>query len=88
MNKKHVLLLAFCVLFFMYQYGLRSAIPNVLNGDLQNYFGANTSQIGFLVSLSCFAYTIMQIPVGLITDRISVRKIDEREIVNGFNNLS
>ena len=75
MNKKYIFLLVFCILFFAYQYGLRTAVPNVLNGDLQNYFGVGTSQIGFLVSLSCLAYTLMQIPVGLITDRVSVKKI-------------
>jgi len=75
MNKKYMSLLVFCILFFAYQYGLRTAIPNVLNEDLQNYFGVGTSQIGFLVSLSCLAYTVMQIPVGLITDRVSVKKI-------------
>lgn len=75
MKRKYVFLLVFCVLFFAYQYGLRTAIPNVLNGELQRYFGANTSQIGFLISLSCLAYTLMQIPVGLITDRVSVKKI-------------
>ena len=75
MRKKYIFLLVFCVLFFAYQYGLRTAIPNVLNGQLQDYFGANTSQIGFLVSLSCLAYTVMQIPVGLVTDRISIKKI-------------
>ncbi|MCR4623952.1 MAG: MFS transporter [Alphaproteobacteria bacterium] len=75
MRKKYIFLLVFCVLFFAYQYGLRTAIPNVLNGELQDYFGANTSQIGFLVSLSCLAYTVMQIPVGLVTDRISIKKI-------------
>lgn len=75
MRRKCIFLLVFCVLFFAYQYGLRTAIPNVLNGELQDYFGANTSQIGFLVSLSCLAYTVMQIPVGLVTDRISMKKV-------------
>ena len=75
MKRNYIFLLVFCVLFFAYQYGLRTAVPNVLNSDLQRYFGANTSQIGFLVSLSCLAYTLMQIPVGLITDRVSVKKI-------------
>ena len=74
-KKKHILLLVFCVLFFTYQYGLRSAIPNVLNGDLQNYFGANTSQIGFLVSFFYLAYTVMQIPVGIIMDRANAKNI-------------
>ncbi len=80
MNKKYLFLLSFCALFFAYQYGIKSAIPNVLNENLQNYFNADTSQIGFLVSLSYLAYTIMQIPTGLIIDRVSVKKI----IVSSF----
>ncbi len=80
MNKKYVFLLSFCALFFAYQYGMKSAIPNVLNENLQDYFGASASQIGFLVSLSYLAYTVMQIPTGLIMDRVSVKKI----IVSSF----
>lgn len=80
MNKKHIFLLLFCALFFAFQYGMKSAIPNVLNENLRSYFSANTSQIGFLLSLSFLAYTIMQIPTGLILDRVSVKKI----IVSSF----
>lgn len=75
MNKKHVFLLLFCALFFAFQYGIKSAIPNVLNENLRSYFSANASQIGFLFSLSFLAYTAMQIPTGLIIDRVSVKKI-------------
>lgn len=80
MNKKHIFLLLFCALFFAFQYGMKSAIPNVLNENLRNYFNANASQIGFLLSLSFLAYTMMQIPTGLILDRVSVKKI----IVSSF----
>ncbi len=80
MNKKSVFLLFFCALFFAFQYGMKSAIPNVLNENLRDYFNANASQVGFLLSLSFLAYTIMQIPTGLILDRISIKKI----IVSSF----
>lgn len=80
MNKKHVFLLLFCALFFAFQYGMKSAIPNVLNEHLRIYFNANASQIGILLSLSFLAYTLMQIPTGLILDRVSVKKI----IVSSF----
>ena len=75
MNKKYIYLLTFCALFFAFQYGMKSAIPNVLNENLRNYFSANASQVGFLFSLSFLAYTVMQIPTGLIIDRVSVKKI-------------
>ncbi len=77
MNKKNtaIFLLSFCVLFFVYQYGIRSAVPSVLNEELQSYFSISATQLGSLISLFYLAYTIMQIPVGLIIDRMEVKKI-------------
>lgn len=74
-NKKHVFFLFFCVLFFAYQYGFRSSIPNVLNEDLQYHFNVGTSKIGLLVSLFYLIYTVLQIPVGIIIDSINIKKI-------------
>jgi len=61
--------------FFVYQYGVRSAVPSVLNEDLQKYFLIDATKMGGLVSMFFLAYTAMQIPVGLIIDRFSSRKI-------------
>lgn len=74
MKKKHIIFLLFCVIFYVYQYGLRSAVPNVLNENLQQYFDINAAQMGSLISLFYLAYTIMQIPVGIILDRLNVKK--------------
>ncbi|MBQ3564555.1 MAG: MFS transporter, partial [Alphaproteobacteria bacterium] len=71
----HVWLLAFCTIFFTYHYGLRSAIPSVLNEDLQQYFNATASQIGTMISSFYLAYTLMQIPGGLILDRFSSKRV-------------
>ena len=72
--KNPVIFLIFCVIFFAYQYGLRSAIPNVLNENLQQFFNINTAQMGSLISLFYLGYTIMQIPVGIILDRVNLKK--------------
>lgn len=71
----HIWLLTFCTIFFTYHYGLRSAIPSVLNEDLQQYFNATASQIGTMISSFYLAYTLMQIPVGLILDRFSSKRV-------------
>lgn len=70
-----MMLWIFCVAFFVYQYGVRSAVPNVLNEELRNGFSIGATQMGTLISLFYFAYTIMQIPVGLIIDRYNPKKI-------------
>ncbi len=70
-----IMLWIFCVTFFVYQYGVRSAVPNVLNEDLREYFSINATGMGTLISLFYCAYTIMQIPVGLIIDKFSAKMI-------------
>lgn len=77
MNKKnsHIFLLVFCTMFFVYQYGMRSAIPSVLNEDLQRYFVITASELGSLISLFYLSYTIMQIPVGIIIDKVKPKWI-------------
>lgn len=70
-----LLLWLFCITFFVYQYGIRSAVPNVFNEDLRNYFSIHTTEMGTLISLFYVAYTAMQIPVGLVIDRFSAKLI-------------
>lgn len=70
-----LLLWIFCIAFFVYQYGIRSAVPNVFNEDLRLYFSIHATEMGTLISLFYVAYTAMQIPVGLIIDRFSAKLI-------------
>ncbi|MCR5224539.1 MAG: MFS transporter [Alphaproteobacteria bacterium] len=70
-----IMLWLFCVTFFVYQYGVRSAVPNVLNEELRNCFSISATQMGSLISLFYIAYTVMQIPVGVLIDRYNPKKI-------------
>lgn len=74
-NRSSYTLWILASLFFVYQYGVRCAVPSVLNEDLQKYFSIDATKMGGLVSLFYLAYTVMQIPVGIIIDRCSAKKI-------------
>lgn len=71
----HFILWGFCVAFLVYQYGIRSSIASVLNEDLQQYFSIDAARMGTLISLFYLSYTIMQIPVGLLIDKLSSKWI-------------
>lgn len=63
------------VLFFAYQFGIRVSIPNVLNGNLQKHFAIGSKELGTMISGAYMAYTLMQIPVGVFIDKVSLKKI-------------
>lgn len=65
----------FTVLFFAYQFGMRVSIPNVLNEDLQRHFAIGSKELGALISTAYMTYMLMQIPVGIFIDKISLKKI-------------
>ncbi|MDR1982484.1 MAG: MFS transporter [Holosporaceae bacterium] len=67
----HIVLWIFSTIFFVYQYGIRSAVPNVFNEDLQHYFSIGATEMGQLISMFYIAYTAMQIPVGMAVDRFN-----------------
>lgn len=69
------LLYFFATIFFLYQYSVRTAVPSVFNEDFRQYFSIDATKMGGLVSLFYLSYTLMQIPVGLIIDRFSTKKI-------------
>lgn len=77
--KKSSLMLAWFVcglgaLFYCYEYLLRIE-PSVMVTDLMRAFNVNAEALGFLSALYYFAYTPMQILVGVITDRYGPRRI-------------
>ena len=61
-------------LFYYYQYILRVA-PNVLGHDMRIEFGITADQFASLGSLYLLAYSLMQIPLGILTDKIGVRRM-------------
>lgn len=60
-------------LFFFYQYILRVA-PGVMIHEIRHDFAVNADQFATLGSFYLYAYSILQIPLGLIVDRIGVRR--------------
>ncbi len=60
-------------LFFFYQYILRVA-PGVMIHEIRHDFKINADQFATLGSFYLYAYALLQIPMGIIVDRIGVRR--------------
>lgn len=71
-NRKILIFWLLCVISFLYQYGIRVAIPGVLNDNIQYYFSIGSQQLGILVSCAYIVYMCMQIPVGFIIDKYNI----------------
>lgn len=61
-------------LFFCYEFMLQVS-PSVMVNQLMTTFNVNAAQLGNLSAFYLYAYTIMQIPVGLLLDRFGVRRL-------------
>ncbi|MHA1558657.1 MAG: MFS transporter [Alphaproteobacteria bacterium] len=60
--------------FYLYEYVLRVS-PSVITNQLMFDFDVTSSTLGILVSSYYFAYVVLQIPCGVIVDKLGVRKI-------------
>lgn len=60
-------------LFYFYQYILRVA-PGVMIHEIRHDFGVNADQFATLGSFYLYAYSLLQIPLGMIVDRVGVRR--------------
>jgi MFS family permease len=60
--------------YYLYQYILRIA-PGVLTPDLQQSTGWAAATIGAISAAYFYAYTPMQVPVGVLTDQYGPRKL-------------
>ncbi len=66
---------AIAALFYCYEFILR-IIPGVLQGELSAAFGhISASTFGQLSALYYFAYSPMQVPVGILMDRYGPRRL-------------
>ncbi|MDR3179333.1 MAG: MFS transporter [Holosporaceae bacterium] len=63
------------LMFFVYQFIARSSFPTVLTEEYMKYFSLDAKGVGALVSCYYLVYTFVQIPVGIIVDRYSIRLI-------------
>ncbi len=69
------LICAIAAFFYCYEFVLR-IIPGVLQGELRASFGhISASTFGQLSALYYFAYSPMQLPVGILMDRFGPRKL-------------
>lgn len=62
------------MLFYCYEYYLRVA-PSVMKIELQTSFHLTETAFGYLVAFYYYAYTLMQIPVGLSIDKFGPRRV-------------
>jgi MFS family permease len=62
------------MLFYCYNYFLRVS-PSVMQNDLMQTLHISASQFGNLAAFYYYAYTPMQIPVGMIYDRFGARVV-------------
>jgi MFS family permease len=62
------------MLFYCYNYFLRVS-PSVMQNDLMQSLHISASQFGNLAAFYYYAYTPMQIPVGMIYDRFGARLV-------------
>ncbi len=61
-------------LFYCYEYFLR-ILPSVMTEDLLKMFNISGLAFGNLVAFYYYAYTPMQLPVGMMMDRLGPRKL-------------
>ena len=78
MNKK-ISTLAFLAvtmgfLYYCYEYLLRIS-PSVMQDDLMRYFSINATLFGTFSAFYYYAYTPMQLVVGIMVDKYDVKKV-------------
>lgn len=60
--------------FYLYELVLRVS-PSVMTEGLSNSFNVSASMLGVLVSFYYYSYTMLQLPCGVLLDRIGVKWI-------------
>lgn len=60
--------------FYLYEYVLRAS-PSVMTEQLMQDFAITTTSLGFLSSMYYYAYTPLQIPIGVVVDWLGARVV-------------
>ena len=68
------LVCALGALFYIYEYVLRIT-PGVITVELMRFFGINALVVSNLAAFYYYAYTPMQLPVGVLMDRFGPRRL-------------
>lgn len=71
-NKRAYLAWLSVALFFCYQYILRVS-PGVMIDDIRHAFGLKAEEFGALGAYYLYAYALLQVPLGILVDRLGVR---------------
>lgn len=74
MNYKAWLIWACAGLFYLYEMVLRAS-PSVIAKDLMLDFGVASAALGVLSSFYYYSYVILQIPCGVIVDKLGPRRV-------------
>ena len=61
-------------LFYFYQYILR-VCPGMMIDDIRNAFSIKAEEFATLGSIYLIFYSILQIPIGIILDKVGVKKV-------------
>lgn len=69
-----VSMISISALFYFYEYFLR-VTPSVMKSELQSSFLLTEATFGYMVAFYYYAYTPMQIPVGILMDRYGPKRI-------------
>ena len=79
MNECKVLARAWCAwgiaaFFYLYEMVLRVA-PSVMTAELMSTFDVTSTMLGVVISCYYYSYTILQIPCGVILDRVGPKNL-------------
>lgn len=61
-------------LFYCYEFCLQVS-PSVMTDEIMKAFSVSASELGILSGFYLYAYTVMQIPVGILLDRFGPRRL-------------
>jgi MFS family permease len=66
--------------FYLYEVVLRVS-PGVMTGDLMSHYGITSGMLGVLVSFFYYSYVVLQVPCGLILDKLGPRNLIGSSII-------
>lgn len=71
---KSWIIFGIATLFYLYELVLRVS-PSVMTDDLMITFDATSTMLGILISFYYYAYTTLQLPCGVILDKLGVKNL-------------
>lgn len=74
-SKKVLFLWICCVIFHIFQCGIRVSLSNVLNSELQEHFYIGSKELGSMLSFAYMTYAFMQLPAGIIIDKFNAKMV-------------